>query len=101
MSTTHPPQVEAQSNSQLTMSSRGSHKSSKLLDLQEDEKEQLKEVVKNVAIVAGIGLGAYLLGSWFSSGPRKTMKAPGRDIRIFRDDFEADPSKYFRDLRKP
>ena len=28
----------------------------------------------------------------------KTMKAPGRDYRIFRSDFEADPAGYFRDL---
>lgn len=34
------------------------------------------------------------------SGDRKTMKAPGRSYRIFRDDFEDDPGQYFRDLRK-
>ncbi|TKY53736.1 CBL-interacting serine/threonine-protein kinase 7 [Spatholobus suberectus] len=30
----------------------------------------------------------------------KTMKAPGRDYRIFRSDFECDPADYFRNLRK-
>ncbi|KAL3737759.1 hypothetical protein ACJRO7_019305 [Eucalyptus globulus] len=34
-----------------------------------------------------------------SSG-RKNMKAPGRDARIFRDEFAKDPAGYFRDLRK-
>ncbi|KAI4357988.1 hypothetical protein L6164_001899 [Bauhinia variegata] len=28
------------------------------------------------------------------------MKAPGRDYRIYRDDFERDPSAYFRSLRE-
>ncbi|XP_011041795.1 PREDICTED: uncharacterized protein LOC105137668 isoform X2 [Populus euphratica] len=30
----------------------------------------------------------------------KTMKAPGRNFRIPRSNFEASPSAYFRDLRK-
>ncbi|KAJ6856006.1 hypothetical protein NC651_040578 [Populus alba x Populus x berolinensis] len=30
----------------------------------------------------------------------KTMKAPGRSYRIPRSNFEANPSAYFRDLRK-
>ncbi|KAJ6433297.1 hypothetical protein OIU84_017066 [Salix udensis] len=29
----------------------------------------------------------------------KTMKAPGQDFRILRDDFEANPSGYFRNKR--
>lgn len=34
-----------------------------------------------------------------SSNKKKTMKAPGKDFRIYRDDFEHDPSTYFRDYR--
>ncbi|TKY53735.1 hypothetical protein E2542_SST25277 [Spatholobus suberectus] len=30
----------------------------------------------------------------------KTMKAPGRDYRILRNDFERNPADYFRNLRK-
>ncbi|KAL2570382.1 hypothetical protein AAZV13_18G182100 [Glycine max] len=30
----------------------------------------------------------------------KTMKAPGRNIRIYRDDFERSPKNYFRNLRR-
>lgn len=29
----------------------------------------------------------------------RTMKAPGQDFLILRDDFEANPSEYFRNLR--
>ncbi|CAK7323511.1 unnamed protein product [Dovyalis caffra] len=29
----------------------------------------------------------------------KTMKAPGQDFRMLRNDFEASPSAYFRNLR--
>ncbi|KAL9342759.1 hypothetical protein Peur_066084 [Populus x canadensis] len=29
----------------------------------------------------------------------RTMKAPGQDFRILRDDFEANPADYFRNLR--
>ncbi|XVF85771.1 hypothetical protein PTKIN_Ptkin17bG0144100 [Pterospermum kingtungense] len=34
------------------------------------------------------------------SSERKTMKAPGRGDRIYRDDFEKDPKKYFRNFHK-
>ncbi|KAF5751043.1 pentatricopeptide repeat-containing protein [Tripterygium wilfordii] len=50
--------------------------------------------------------GAVLLGSKIaatgsgSSGEeKKTMKATGRDHRMYREDFEKDPKTYFRDLR--
>ncbi|KAJ8774583.1 hypothetical protein K2173_017029 [Erythroxylum novogranatense] len=35
-----------------------------------------------------------------STKNKKTMKAPGRDERMLRADFEKDPAEYFRDLRK-
>ena len=53
-------------------------------------------------VVAGVVLLASVVGDLASSSEdsRKTMKAPGRNDRIFRDDFEKDPKTYFRDLRK-
>ncbi|KAJ7953942.1 Regulator of nonsense transcripts 3B like [Quillaja saponaria] len=50
-----------------------------------------------ISLVGGV---IYLLSGSGSEKSRKTMKAPGRDYRIFRDDFEDDPAAYFRDLRK-
>ncbi|CAI0390522.1 unnamed protein product, partial [Linum tenue] len=57
-----------------------------------------------VAAVAGVAAAAYGIASLFSGSEStstngKTMKAPGRDARILRDDFERNPSGYFRDLR--
>lgn len=62
------------------------------------------EIVKVIVVVAALGIEAWLLskllGLCIGSSNKKTMKAPGRDYRIFRDDFERDPSNYFRDLRR-
>ncbi|MBA0621086.1 hypothetical protein Godav_006737 [Gossypium davidsonii] len=59
---------------------------------------------KTVAEVAGaIATGLLALhatGLFSSSSNRKTMKAPGRNYRIYRDGFERDPASYFRNLRK-
>ena len=64
--------------------------------------------MEKMTIQQAVGAGALLfiavvlfscLRSSTSSG-RKTMKAPGRDYRIFRADFESDPGSYFRNLRK-
>ncbi|GMI99854.1 hypothetical protein HRI_003654700 [Hibiscus trionum] len=55
------------------------------------------------ALVVGglVALGVSVLASASgASTSKKTMKAPGRNDRIFRDDFERDPATYFRDLRK-
>lgn len=49
------------------------------------------------AVGAGV---ASLMGNSSKSSGRKTMKAPGRDERIFQDEFAKDPAAYFRDLRK-
>ena len=58
-------------------------------------------IAAGVAVLAAGVAAASLLGSSSSSSSdRKTMKAPGRDGRIDRDDFERDPASYFRDLRK-
>ncbi|XVF03152.1 hypothetical protein REPUB_Repub04eG0236200 [Reevesia pubescens] len=53
--------------------------------------------------LAGVFLACCVAGLVSSSGAsisKKTMKAPGRNYRIFRDDFEDDPASYFRDLHK-
>ena len=50
------------------------------------------------ASVAAVGLLWKMFSSSSSGG--KTMKAPGRDYRIFRSDFDRDPAGYFRDLRR-
>ncbi|KAK7279236.1 hypothetical protein RJT34_24282 [Clitoria ternatea] len=70
------------------------------------QKEQVK--MEDVGVGAGaIGVavvGAVIIGLlWkaLSTGSEgKTMKAPGRDYRMSRDDFEHNPAKYFRDLHK-
>ena len=61
------------------------------------------EGVAGGAVVAGVllaGLAIAVLSGSGSKSKRKTMKAPGRSTRIFRDDFEGDPASYFRDLHK-
>ncbi|OAY50137.1 hypothetical protein MANES_05G111400v8 [Manihot esculenta] len=60
------------------------------------------ETIGAVAVVvvacSVVALFSSLRGS--NTDERKTMKAPGRNYRIFRDDFEDDPAGYFRSLRK-
>lgn len=52
-------------------------------------------------VICAVGAGvASLMGNSSGSSGRKTMKAPGRDTRIFRDEFAKDPAGYFRDLHK-
>ncbi|KAK3027263.1 hypothetical protein RJ639_041209 [Escallonia herrerae] len=77
--------------------------------------EEFMEVAKVVALAVGIVvlvgaalvvIGIFSLSCDSSETPvadneRKTMKAPGRDGIIYRDDFERDPTFYFRSLRRP
>ncbi|KAA0034481.1 hypothetical protein E5676_scaffold475G00210 [Cucumis melo var. makuwa] len=65
------------------------------------------KAAKIVGAVVGfatfIGCVASMLSSADSetAGDRKMMKAPGKHgEEMYRDEFEKDPSKYFRDLRK-
>lgn len=64
------------------------------------------KAAKIVGAVVGfatfIGCVASLLSADSeTTGDRKMMKAPGKQgERIYRDEFEKDPFKYFRDLRK-
>ncbi|VVA21671.1 PREDICTED: CDL15_Pgr006381 [Prunus dulcis] len=65
----------------------------------------IKDVSNGViaaATVAGMALLAYGLYGLVSASERrrKTMKAPGRSNRILRDDFQANPKAYFRDLHR-
>ncbi|KAF8027159.1 hypothetical protein BT93_E0161 [Corymbia citriodora subsp. variegata] len=53
-----------------------------------------------VLVICAVGMVARWMGDSSNSNGRKTMKAPGSDRRIFRDEFAKDPSAYFRDLRK-
>ncbi|KAI8539376.1 hypothetical protein RHMOL_Rhmol09G0178200 [Rhododendron molle] len=82
-----------------------------LAQVMKKEKEDqlvLVETLKVVGTVAAVAVGVALVGWGLSqlvdgleekSNKKKMMKAPGRDFRIFRDDFERDPSSYFRSLR--
>jgi hypothetical protein len=63
------------------------------------------DAVMAIGAVAGLGLAAWGMSKLLESAPedsdnRKTMKAPGREYKIYRDDFERDPASYFRSLRK-
>ncbi|KAJ7953939.1 Regulator of nonsense transcripts 3B like [Quillaja saponaria] len=75
----------------------------------ENAKNKLGKGRAEAAIGAGAAVAAALVGGaiYFLSGSgsgceknRKTMKAPGRGDRIYRDEFEDDPATYFRNLRK-
>lgn len=65
----------------------------------------IKDVPNGVIVAAaveGMALLAYGLYGRVSASEqrRKTMKAPGRGDQIIRDDFQANPKAYFRDLRR-
>jgi len=70
----------------------------------EDEGINGTGIAAAIGAVAGAALLAWGIGSALFSSPEpdagKTMKAPGRDYRIPRADFERDPKSYFKDLRK-
>jgi len=64
--------------------------------------EKAAEVV--VAVVVGTLVAWGLIKAWgltklVSSSDEKMMKAPGRDYRMPRDEFDESPSDYFRKLR--
>ncbi|TKY53737.1 hypothetical protein E2542_SST25279 [Spatholobus suberectus] len=65
------------------------------------------EMLLRVAGVIGLVVAAFVVVRWLCKvifrcccKRRKTMKAPGRNYRILRNDFERDPADYFRNLRK-
>ncbi|KAK9934984.1 hypothetical protein M0R45_022103 [Rubus argutus] len=57
-----------------------------------------------IAVLAAVAWGIARLVSGSTSTSegqmKKTMKAPGRNVRINRDDFQRDPASYFKGLRK-
>lgn len=63
-----------------------------------------EEVIKKIAIGAVIVLLGWGLCKLINDGGsvnRKMMKAPGRNgSHIYRDQFESNPSQYFRRLRR-
>lgn len=57
-------------------------------------------LVSNVAFaVARAAIAIFGSTSTSTTTNKKTMKAPGKNVRIFRDDFAGDPKSYFRKLR--
>jgi|UniRef100_A0A2N9EUY8 hypothetical protein len=57
-------------------------------------------VAKVALAVAGAAVAIFsLLSGSGSNTDNKTMKAPGKNERIRRKDFEDDPKTYFQDLR--
>ncbi|KAF1896652.1 hypothetical protein Lal_00034351 [Lupinus albus] len=72
----------------------------------EDSNKGMENKVLETASLVGLGVALVavaVVGAFFlfgSDSNRKSMKAPGRNYRIFRDDFERDPGSYFRHLRK-
>ncbi|KAK9276489.1 hypothetical protein L1049_006023 [Liquidambar formosana] len=83
--------------SQSTGSSRGTENRE---GSSSDGAYKTSSIVKVVGAVAGLAAVACSLANIFSGSDEKTMKAPGRDYRMPRKDFERDPAKYFRELRK-
>lgn len=65
-----------------------------------------EEVIQKLALVAGVALLGWGLNKLIDgdsnerANNKKMMKAPGRDYYIYRDDFERDPTGYFRNLRR-
>ena len=57
-------------------------------------------IAKCAVAVFGVAAVIYGLLSCSSSTKGKTMKAPARNQRMFRADFERDTAGYFRNLRK-
>ena len=67
-----------------------------------DSENKAATIAKCAVAVLGVAVAicGLISGSSGSKTDRKTMKAPARNHRIFRDDFERDPAAYFRNLRK-
>ncbi|KAL6577747.1 hypothetical protein OROMI_010075 [Orobanche minor] len=89
------------------MGSGGGNSSSSKAETAEKDKDRgatamavAAAAVVGVAAVAAWGL-SKLLGSSEPEPPhgQKMMKAPGRDYFMPKNDFEKNPSDYFRDLR--
>jgi len=68
----------------------------------------LWKLISGVVLLLWNVISTFVLGLWnvmrkifcCCCERGKTMKAPGRKIRIYRDDFERSPKNYFRNLRR-
>ncbi|KAI8539365.1 hypothetical protein RHMOL_Rhmol09G0177100 [Rhododendron molle] len=65
----------------------------------QNKKQDQAVAVGAAAAAALVGWGLTKLASG-SGSQEKMMKAPGRDYRMPRKEFETSPADYFRDLRK-
>ncbi|KAG9142196.1 hypothetical protein Leryth_007642 [Lithospermum erythrorhizon] len=75
------------------------------LNLATKEEGGVFEIVKKVAVVAGVALVGWGISKLLGEDPssereRKTMKAPGNDYRIIRDVFESNAKGYFKGERE-
>ncbi|KAK9266767.1 hypothetical protein L1049_012655 [Liquidambar formosana] len=69
----------------------------------ENAKNDAPDMATVFGAVVGIAVavcGIACMASGSGSINKKTMKAPGRNYCIYREDFQRDPAGYFRDLRK-
>ncbi|NP_001235379.1 uncharacterized protein LOC100526876 [Glycine max] len=68
----------------------------------------LWKLISGVVLLLWNVISTFVLGLWnvmrkifcCCCERGKTMKAPGRKIRIYRDEFERSPKNYFRNLRR-
>ncbi|CAH8387541.1 unnamed protein product [Eruca vesicaria subsp. sativa] len=68
--------------------------------MSDKEKRDTSSFEIAMAVIGVVGAIAGLFSGMGSGPDMKTMKAPGKDGRIFREVFESDPKGYFRNLRK-
>ncbi|CAN7026392.1 unnamed protein product [Brassica rapa subsp. trilocularis] len=66
--------------------------------MSDDEKKDTSVFEIAMAVIAVVGAVAGLFSGMGSGPEMKTMKAPGKDGRIFREAFESDPKGYFQNL---
>ncbi|EFH53151.1 hypothetical protein ARALYDRAFT_904655 [Arabidopsis lyrata subsp. lyrata] len=64
-----------------------------------NDKEGTSFLGTALAVIGVVGAIAGLFSGMGSGPNKKTMKAPGKDGRIFREVFESDPKGYFRNMR--
>ncbi|KAL7260798.1 hypothetical protein ACSBR1_006458 [Camellia fascicularis] len=90
-------------------SSNGGTEEDLLVQRKKKERQEMIQTMKTVGVAVGVVAGLALVGwgisklgsssSSSSGSKRKMMKAPGREIYIYRDVFESNPAGYFRDNR--
>lgn len=68
--------------------------------MSDNEKRDTSTFEIAMAVIGVVGAIAGLFSGMGSGPEMKTMKAPGKDGRIFRKSFESDPKGYFQNLRK-